>query len=420
MKKKSACLLFVALLFPAGFAPLSGQTVEIDGEIRSRMEYREGFRQPLADTLAGSTIASLRTRLRLNYDAGKTKARITLQDARIYGQTGTNDTRNSLGLFEAWGSYLLTSDFSATLGRQAIEYDDKRLLTVSNWSQTGSAHDMLLMKYEPANRFKLHWGGAWNHSGDDAYEQPYNVARSYKALTFVWFGKSFEPGDFSAIWLNDVFNYSPTDTETGKKSFRHTLGGNLRLKKDGIPFSLYTTAYYQFGHDPANAPLDACLLAANAQYRCSEAWSIKTGIDYFSGSTPEERQKGKNKTFNKLYGSNNSFNGMMEYWTTLPEQGLLELYGVITCQSGRVFDINVAFRSFALTESLAETKQRGIGSEIDLTLHYTLWSDLTLQGGWSVYFRNRQTDLLKAQTGLHTHFPQWGYVMVTFKPQFLK
>jgi hypothetical protein len=390
--------------------------VGIGGEVRSRIEYREGFRKPLADTLNGAMIGSLRTRIQLNYDRHeKVKARIILQDARIYGQAGTNDTRNSLGIFEAWGSYSFTPDVSFVLGRQAIEYDDKRLLTASNWSNTGNAHDLLLLKYEPANGFKLHWAGAWNNNADNEYEKTYTVARSYKALTFVWLEKSFAPWHISAIWLNDVFNYGETDASTGRKSFRHTVGGNLELKKKEIPFSLYATAYYQFGHDPQNRPLDAGLLALNAQYKFSEAWDIKVGTDYFSGSTPEETRAGKNKTFNKLYGSNNSFNGMMEYWTTLPTQGLCELYGVITFRRTLKFDVNAAFRSFSVTEALAETDQKHIGSEIDLTTHVIISPQLAIQGGWSVYFRNRQTDLLKAQQGIRTHFPQWGYVMFTFK-----
>ncbi|MDR2810871.1 MAG: alginate export family protein [Tannerellaceae bacterium] len=419
MKKKDFRSLSAGIFLLVCSAPLPGQDVGIDGEIRSRIEYREGFHKPLADTLQGAAIASLRTRIQLNYAHEKIQTRIILQDTRIYGQAGTNDTRNSLGVFEAWGSYLLTPDLSVTLGRQAIEYDDKRLLTASNWSNTGNAHDLILLKYESPHRFNLHWGGAWNNNGDNEYEKTYNVSRSYKALTFVWFGKSFAPWNFSAIWLNDVFNYGTTDADSGRKSFRHTLGGNLEMKKKELPFSFYATAYYQFGHDPTNTPLDAYLLALNVQYKFSDAWDIKAGVDYFSGSTPEER-KDRNRTFNKLYGGNNLFNGMMEYWTTLPEQGLCELYGGATFRTGSKFDINLTFRSFSVTEALAETNRKHIGSEIDLTAHYIISPQLSLQGGWSIYFRNRQTDLLKTQTGINTHFPQWGYVMVSFKPRFLE
>ncbi|MDR1937946.1 MAG: alginate export family protein [Tannerellaceae bacterium] len=402
----TACVTASSLLLWA--APLFGQKVGINGEIRSRIEYRDGFRKPLADTLNGAMVGSLRTRIQLDYAHEKTKAKITLQDARIYGQTGTNDTRNSLGIYEAWGSYAVTPCFSITLGRQAIEYDDKRLLTVSNWSNTGNAHDLLLLKYESPGQFKLHLGGAWNNSGDNDYEQAYTLARSYKALTYIWFGKSLGKLDFSAIWLNDVFDYGEPDTGgTGKKAFRNTLGGNLGLKRKELPFSFYATGYYQFGHDPKNNPLDACLLALNTQYQFAGAWTLAAGVDYFS------------KNFNKLYGSNHSFNGSMEYWTTLPAQGLCDLYGSLTFRPSPKFDINAAFHTFSPAEKLPGTDKKNIGSEIDLTANYTVSPQLSIQGGWSAYFKTRQTDILKSQTAITTHFPQWAYIMLVFKPRFL-
>ncbi|MDR1918778.1 MAG: alginate export family protein [Tannerellaceae bacterium] len=404
MKKKNSLVMLCCLL--SCCATSWGQTAGIKGDIRSRIEYRDGFKKPLADTLSGATIGSLRTRIHLDYAQEKIKAKVTLQDARIYGQTGVNDTRNSLGVYEAWGSYALTPHFSISLGRQAVEYDDKRLLTVSNWSQTGNAHDLLLLKYE-SPLFKLHLGGAWNQNGENEYEKTYALARSYKALTFLWYGKTIGSLDFSAIWLNDVFNYGETEAETDKKAFRNTLGGNLGLKRKELPFSFYATGYYQFGHDPKNQPLDAFLLALNTGYKFTQAWSLTAGVDYYSPN------------FNKLYGSNHSFNGSMEYWTSLPAQGLCDLYGGLSFRPGSKWDLNLMFHAFSLAENLPTTAQKSLGQEIDLTANYILSPQLSLQGGWSAYFKTPQTDRLKNQTGINTHFPQWVYIMLTFKPQFL-
>jgi hypothetical protein len=418
MKKKYYYLLPLAGWTLAWATALTGQTVRIDGEVRSRTEYREGFRKPLADSLAGTTVSLLRTRLRMAYADEKIEAKIALQDARVYGQAGTNDTRSSLGVFEAWGSYRVAPALTATVGRQGIEYDDKRLLTVSNWSQTGSAHDLLLVKYEPAGRFRLHWGLAWNNVADSEHERLYAVERSYKALTYLWLGASVGLWDLSALWIDDVFDQEQPDAGTWTRSFRHTLGGNLGLKRAEVPLSLYATAYYQFGRDPRNAPLDACLLAAKLQYRIGTAWEATAGIDYFSGSTAQEQREGNNHTFNKLYGSNNSFNGMMEYWTTLPAQGLCNAYGGLAFRPGAAWSVEAIVHTFAVAEKLEGTDRKNIGAEIDLTLRCDLTPQLAVQGGWSVYFRNRQTDLLKA-TDTGARLPRWGYVALTFKPRFL-
>ncbi|MDR1557126.1 MAG: alginate export family protein [Tannerellaceae bacterium] len=398
-----------------------GQEAGIEGEVRSRIEYRNGFRKPLADTLSGATVATLRTRINLNYATEKIKTLIILQDSRTYGQTGINDTKNSLGIFEAWGSYLFTPEFSATLGRQAIEYDDKRLFSASkNWGNTGKAHDMLLLKYESTTGLKLHLGSAWNNSGEHEYEKIYTVAQSYKALTYLWFAKPLGKLDFSAIWINDVSSYGTTDAgSSSRRTFRNTLGGNLGLKKAELPFAFYATAYYQFGHDPDRRRLSACLLALNTQYRFAEAWSLTAGADYFSGTSPGRKQEGINNTFNKLYGSNHSFNGSMEYWSTLPEGGLTDLYGTLLFRPDSKFNLSLSFHSFALAGKLPESASANIGAETDLTVNYILSPHFSIQGGWSAYFRNRQTDVLKEQTGIPTHFPHWCYVMLTFRPRFL-
>ncbi|MDR1357338.1 MAG: alginate export family protein [Tannerellaceae bacterium] len=404
-----ACILFVP-------AMLVGQAPGINGEIRSRIEYRDGFRKPLADTLRPATVGSLRTRIQFDYSYDRIKTKIILQDARIYGQTGPADTRNSLGVYEAWGSYALTPHLSFTIGRQGIEYDDIRLFTLANWSQTGRAHDMALLKYESPSLFNLHVGGAWNNSGDDESETVYAVEKSYKSLAYVWFGKSLRWWNVSAIWINDAFDMPAHDYGVGgamRRSFRNTLGGNIGLGDEAYPASLYATGYYQFGHDVYGAMLDAYLLAVNIKYR-EDAWNVVAGADYFSGSTPEDIRNGKNRTFNKLYGSNNSFNGMMEYWITPPVEGLCDLYGAVTVRLFPGFDANAAFHSFSTVKHLPGTDKKNIGAETDLTLNYALSPQLSLQGGWSVYFGNAGTDLLK---GPDTRFPHWGYVMLTFKPQ---
>jgi hypothetical protein len=413
MKTKLYLVSMIALsVFSA--TSMWGQKLKVDGEIRTRIEYRNGFKSPVADTLDATAVGALRTRINLSYSDEKINSKFTLQDARIFGETGTNDTKNSLGIFEAWGSYLFAPSFSVTLGRQAIEYDDKRLFSASNWSN-GNAHDLMLWKFESDSLFKLHLGIAYNNAADDNYEKIYKVERSYKYLTYIWFGKSFKKLDFSALWVNDALEYG---TKTDQKAYRNTIGGNLGMKKKEIPFSFYASGYYQFGHDATNKELNAYLLALTAQYQITNVWSISAGTDYFSGTDTDDAAKGKDKTFNKLYGTNHSFNGSMEYWTTLPAQGLFDLFGGVTFKPNTKFDINATFHSFALAKELPSTDKKGIGSEIDITANYTVSSQLAIQGGYSAYFKNDQTDILKKQVNVDTRFPQWAYIMLTFKPKF--
>lgn len=419
MNKKTFCLssslcLFLLLLQVSSYA----QSVKVDGEIRTRAEYRSGFQNPLADTLHSATIGSLRSRLNVTYSDNKIKAKLTLQDARTYGQTGINNTNNSLGLYEAWGEYLFTPDFSASLGRQSLEYDDKRLFSAANWSNTGNSHDLLLLKYETKTGTKAHLGAAWNNGSDVLYESAYTVNKSYKMMTYIWLSKSFGKLDATALWINDGFQRGTTPELLNKLSYRNTVGGNLGLKNKTVPYSFYATAYYQFGHNTKDKSLRGYLLALKNQYSITTKWSATLGVDYFSGSK-SDLESGKDRTFNKLYGVNHSFNGSMEYWATLPAQGLFDLYGGITFKPNSKFNIDATFHSFSLTQELNSTDKKNIGSELDITANYTIAPEITIQGGWSAYFKTDQTDIVKKQVSIDTKFPHWAYIMISFKPTFL-
>lgn len=398
--------------------PSYAQSVKVDGEIRTRAEYRSGFQNPLADTLHSAIIGSLRSRLNVTYSDNKIKAKLTLQDARTYGQTGINNTKNSLGLYEAWGEYLFTPDFSASLGRQSLEYDDKRLFSAANWSNTGNSHDLLLLKYETKTGTKAHLGAAWNNGSDVLYESAYTVNKSYKMMTYIWLSKSFGKLDATALWINDGFQRGTTSKLLNKLSYRNTVGGNLGLKNKTVPYSFYATAYYQFGHNTKDKSLRGYLLALKNQYSITTKWSATLGVDYFSGSK-SDLESGKDRTFNKLYGVNHSFNGSMEYWATLPAQGLFDLYGGITFKTNSKFNIDVTFHSFSLTQELNSTDKKNIGSELDITANYTIAPEITIQGGWSAYFKTDQTDIVKKQVSIDTKFPHWAYIMISFKPTFL-
>ena len=406
--------LFLFLIQDFAYA----QTIVVDGEIRTRGEYRSGFQSPLADTLHSAAVQLLRTRLNIAYSSDKIKAKMILQDSRVYGQTGINNTNNSLGLYEAWGAYLFSPEFSATLGRQSLEYDDKRIFSAANWSNTGNAHDLLLLKYESAAGIKAHFGSAWNNGGDVLHESAYTVSRSYKIMNYIWLANRFGKFDVSALWLNDGFQRGTTNDLVNKLSYRNTVGANLSLKEKAIPYSFYASAYYQFGHNPINKSLRGYLLSLENQYTITNKWSVTLGADYLSGSKSNSASD-KDRTFSKLYGANHSFNGSIEYWATLTAQGLFDLYGGITFKPNSKFNIDATFHKFSLAQELSSTDNKNIGSELDITANYTINPEITIQGGWSAYFITNQTKIVKNLAGIDTKFPNWAYVMISFKPTFL-
>lgn len=408
MKKR---LLFITLiLFCAVRSWGQDPEAKIDAEIRSRAEYRDGFRLPLAEEVDAAYVNNLRTKLNLTYKGNDIRAKLSLLDTRTYGSTAVANTGNKLGILEAWGEYAFTPKLSLALGRQGLEYDDKRLFSYNNWSNTPGAHDLLLLKYI-GNGLTVHVGSAYNNTGDSVqFFAPYTLA--YKTLNFIWASKTFGKISASVLWVNDGFEGG----NVGKVShfYRNTAGGNIWLSDKKSPTTFTLSGYYQFGKDNKNKELNAYLLSAKAQQRLSPRWALQIGGDLISGSE-RDIASGKNNTFNKLYGSNHSFNGSIEYWTTLPAQGLVDLYGGATVKFSR-FSVNLTYHNFSTRKEFAEGKGKGAGSEADLTIDYAVNSRLALQGGWSAYFTTDGTETLKKQTGLNTRFPQWAYVQLTFKP----
>ncbi|OJU39629.1 MAG: hypothetical protein BGN96_02900 [Bacteroidales bacterium 45-6] len=408
----------LGLLFAEAVA---AQTVKVDGELRTRSEFRSGFKAPLADSVPSTLVTAARTRLNLSYASEKVNAKITLQDTHFYGSTNVNvaapgsASSNSFGVYEAWGSYAIDKDLSVTIGRQALEYDDKRLFSASNWSNTGNAHDLALLKYE-TKAVKAHLGTAYNNSGDDLTQTPY-TASPYKYMAFVWLGKSFGKVNATALWVNNGFQRGTTTNLLNKLIIRNTLGGNLEYKDKNVPLYAYLTGYYQFGHDAANKSLNAYLLAVKLKGDLTKTLAVNLGADYLSGSK-YDIAKSESHTFNKLFGSNHSFNGSMEYWTTLPASGLTDMYGGLTYTPSKKFNIDVVFHAFSLAQQYSAAKpKKGLGSELDITANYVVSPIFNIQGGWSSYFASDLTKTVKKLSG--NTKSSWAYIMLSFKPKFL-
>ena len=407
-------LFIITILVLLTVSQLSGQAIKVDAEVRSRGEYRDGFQEPLADTLNPVYVNNLRTKLNFTYSASDVRAKISLLDTRTLGATDVSRTGNGLGILEAWGEYDFTPEFSFSLGRQGLEYDDKRLFSHNNWSNTPGAHDILLLKYN-SPILTVHIGTAYNNANDANFKSLTPYTLTYKTLNLIRIEKRFGLLSASTLWINDSFESGTEGNIT--TNYRNTIGGNLWLTDKKKPFTMLATAYYQFGRDKLHKELSAYLLAFSAQQRLNDKYSLQIGSDIHSGSAYDIDVK-KSNTFNKLYGSNHSFNGSMEYWRNLPAQGLIDIYAGATARFSPKFDINMTYHYFCTAKEINADGKKGIGSEIDIIVNYTFNNQFALQGGWSAYLTNDGTDILKRKTGIDTRFPQWAYFQLTFKPVF--
>jgi hypothetical protein len=419
-KKWFSGLFLSIVLMYGGLA--SAQSIGIDGELRTRTELRSGAKSQLYDSLGTALVTNERARLTMTYASNDLKAKVTLQDTHTFGQTAYNVLSTStFGVYEAWGEYLFAPKMSFALGRQAITYDDGRLFSVSDWSNTGNAHDLLLLKYSSSD-FTLHIAGAWNNASDVYQESAYSV--SYQTMSYIWASKPIGNFKLSGIWVNEGYQKTTSTNLQGninndRRWYRNTIGGNLGYGAESFPVTFYGTGYYQFGHDTSGKKLNAYLLALKAIGKVINPLSLNCGVDYFSGSK-YDLASNEDHTFNKLFGTNHSFNGFMEYWTTLPTGGLTDLYGGATWLFGSKLKADATYHAFGLAQEVKGFDTKGLGSEIDFTLTCTLSPQVSLQGGWSSYFATSlEESVKKLKSGVEKKFPQWAFVSISFKPKFL-
>ena len=428
MKTKITILVLCILAFMPLF--LIAQTVVVDGEIRPRVEYRDGITKPLLETNDPGVSAIQRTRMGLTFTSGLLKTQITIQDARTYGQNPTSSGDATTGIFEAWAEMVVLPGGSLKIGRQTLTYDDKRLFSACDWSNTGASHDMALFKYS-VNDFQGHLGIAYNNNSMISSETYYLPKSNYRYMGFVWLTKDIMNGlNLSLIGVDEGFQ-DTTGTKNGVNYLKtnmfhaYTYGGNLKFADGNSPITALATAYFQGGKNSLGSKMNGKQLAITVDYKLSDIISANIGSNYISGDN--KSTDGIQSNFKKLYGTDHSFNGYMEYWKVPLTQGLLDYYAGVTGKIGKDLSINGTYHLFNSEFSGKNKKgisfSKDLGSEFDLTLNYKLNAWATVQGGWSTYFINSNVliakDMMNSTTAPIIRTPQWAYVMFTIRPTFL-
>ncbi|HOT13171.1 MAG TPA: alginate export family protein [Bacteroidales bacterium] len=405
---------------------VNGQST-IDAEFRPRTEYRQGFRKPLADTLNAGFVTLQRTRLNADYKGKILNARLSLQDARIWGNSDNKTNASKIELYEAWFEYFITSGFSAQMGRQPLKYDDQRLLSAPNWSNTGLAHDALVLKYN-SPFIQVHSGFAYNNTKDTLMNVAYKYTpkQNYKTMGYAWLSKQIYTGTtLSLIGICEGFE---NKVDYNVVYPRITYGGNLVYANDSTAWGATLTGYMQQGKDPNKAvgdgyaDLKSFFLAAKFSYKIIQKLSANVGVDYYSGSDAAIDAE-KSNTFNRLYGATHSFNGNMEYFVTLPTQGLIDYYGGVTAIITPKLSADLSGHLFYFDKDFIyknEKTDKNLGTELDVVLNYSVSKEIAIQGGYSHYFNSGTTMKYYKMQGVEAHPQQWAYVMLTIKPQFYK
>ncbi|MGZ2370810.1 alginate export family protein [Ancylomarina sp. YFZ004] len=414
-------LLLLVVLIGALLPNTIMAQLKFTGEMRPRTEYRNGLKTLFNSEDDAALFTSQRTRLNLNYTDAKFKVGLSLQDVRTWGdvkQLNMSD-KNQLMLHEAWGELLFTENFSLKVGRQELVYDDSRILGNVGWAQQARSHDLALLKFKTDDKGQLHIGLAYNNDMEGLKDQLYTT--SYKSMQFAWYNRKYDNFNFSLLFLNNGLQRQ--DGDDLKTYYSQTLGAHMNHKKD--KFGLTGSAYLQMGKDAADRDLSAYLVSLGANYALSSNFKGNIGFEIQSGTDSNEQNANfDNKSFTPLFGTNHKFNGHMDYFYVgnhTSNVGLVDAF-IGGSYSKDKISFGATLHRFATQADLfaaGEKQDNYLGTELDLSFGYKYSKSVTFKMGYSQMFASDSMEVLKGVNDAEKA-ACWGWMMLVFKPNFLK
>ena len=416
--KKIYLLIFMILLFLPENSVLAqeGGEFTVKAQVRPRFEYNHGAQLPLGENDDPISFISNRARLSLGYDNGFLSMGVSGQEISTWGQKAQIDNWGNFTVNEAWIK-LKKDDLFLQIGRQALAYDDDRILGTLDWHQAGRWHDALKMGFDN-NEHRIHLILAYNQMPKNPrqgtfYEfggQPYKFMQTAHYL--------YNNGEnFTASFLLMNLGFQAGDNTEPSINNMQTLGTNLTYKLNSL--DLLGTFYHQMGKTASGLDLNAYMMALKGMYKFSQTFSSAIGLDYLSGDSNTSE---KFTSFNPLYGTHHKFYGAMDYFyaSAYPNYGLVDVYASLIFKPDNKFTIDLTYHNFSAQQPInvnGEDK-KGLGSEIDLTLTYPIRPYVTLQGGYSAMFG---TDaFFAAKGGSKERTQHWGFVSLNVNPLLFK
>lgn len=413
--------IFLLLLAVQGMAQFT-----LNGEIRPRAEFRNGYKQLAAKGADPAFLITQRTRLTGDYVAANTRFGIALQDVRTWGDLPQlNAANDKFTLHQAWMEYGIGSYFALKAGRQELVYDDARLLGNVDWVQQGRSHDAVLLKFRIGST-KVDAGGAYNQQGDPLFGNVYEVTGNYKTLQFLWAHQDFGKTGISLMAINHGMQFQDPSDSSFRTVFSQTIGPRLTT---GIgKLQVAGAFYYQTGRNAKNRVSDAFYMALSAEHPLTGRWKAGAGFEYLSGTSERDKANPgyKDKSFNPLYGTGHKFNGHMDYFYVgnhAGSVGLQDIYIDLRYSSGN-YSAYLTGHYFAAAAGILDKADNtkdlssALGTELDFGFEVKLAPAMSAIAGYSQMFPTASLQSLRGGDQNATH--NWVWLMLVYKPVLLK
>lgn len=421
MKKQYVLICMLVATFQFAQAQFT-----LDGEFRPRTEYRHGFGSIIPDAADAGFGISTRIRLNAGYQVDAYKFYLSFQDVIVWGENRQilpYDQNNSFAIFEAWAEINLGKGWSTKLGRQAISYDDQRILGGLDWAQQGRNHDAALIKYKK-DKFLLDVALAFNQD----YSHPtgfvnggtaYNTTGffSYKTMQYTYLKQSWENLTGSLLLMNNGFQeFDVNDAPDGVSNLQ-TLGTHLNYKKGS--FGAVLNAFVQTGKRQGKVDVKgAHLLGLDFTYKATPKVGLGAGIEIISGN---DGGAGETGAFFPLYGTNHKFNGFMDYFYVgnhANSIGLVDIHVSANFKLNETSSLMVKALNFSGEQDLP-SGENALGTEIDL-VYSKAFKSYALKLGYSQMFASDGMYELKGlPKSVAADMQNWAWAMLVIKPKFI-
>lgn len=418
-------LTFLGILL--GCLQFANAQFTLDGELRPRAEYRNGYGSLIADEVDAGFGISTRMRLNAGYKAETYKVYISLQDVMVWGENRQilpNDQNNSFAVFQAWAELQLGGGWSTKLGRQVLSYDDQRILGGLDWAQQGRNHDAALLKYSK-DKFSFDAAFAFNQdynnpAGFVSAGTAYNTTGffSYKTMQMLHLSKSWDKFSGSLLLMNNGFQEFEDDGTTGDgTSNLQTFGTYLKYKTGKL--ELAANAYMQTGKRQTEVEVKGAYdVSFDVTYKTSDKVTLGAGLELISGNDGDVGETG---AFFPLYGTNHKFNGFMDYFYVgnhANSVGLFDIHASANFNLGKGNSLMVKALNFSGEQELP-SGEKSLGTEVDLVFKKAFKEYALVLGYSQLFASDGMYDLKGISDNVAAGVQNWAWAMLVIKPKFL-
>lgn len=401
--------ILIGLLLLIPFGTLFSQTL-LEAEIRPRVIYDNGYKSIQNPLEPGFAYFSQRTRLSAKYTNEKASVYISFQDVRLWGDDdmfnarGVYGNSTSTGIHQAWLLLTPYKNLSLKLGRQCFSYDDQRILSARGWNDYQVTYDAALITYKN-QKHQLEAAFSLNANNTSGV---YYSSIKLKTLDFIHYQWKSDNTTLSALALISGKMVSETATSL---DYMSTLGAGVNTSVDG--YSLRANVYLQNGIFNNLEKPSFCLSVEVGKLMNNEQFKASVGTDLLAGANEYQ------STFDLLYGKRHGHYGYMDYFSTTPAQGLVDVFGKATYFANDNLALSVDYHYFAQQQSISNDKPHPtLGNEIDVTCTWKYTSDITLQAGYSAFIPPTYT--LSNTTEETVKLQHFLYLMITAKPSLFR